>query len=95
MATPAPPSFNWELCVDLHNEILDLGWGVITEDIGAEPVLNSWWEHYFGSPEDEERRDRQFAEELGRGLHPNIIEFLKRARRAARAQVISSTIRAL
>jgi hypothetical protein len=82
--------FDWELCADLHNHILDIGWAVVSEETGWEQDPNSWWEHYFGSEDDDsdkeaddaekEEKDPRLAAELERRLHPDVIRFLKTAR---------------
>lgn len=43
------PSLNWQLCAELHNRILEIGWEVVSEETGWEPDADSWWEHYFGA----------------------------------------------
>jgi hypothetical protein len=76
----------------LHNRILDIGWAVVSEETEWEQNTDSWWEHYFGGEGDEseeeededdaekEEKDPQLAGELERRLHPDVLNFLKKAR---------------
>jgi hypothetical protein len=91
MADVQSPVFNWELCADLHNRILDIGWAAVCEETGCDDE-DSWWEHYFREESDEESEEdcddekkKQLPqaaelEELQRRLHPDVIHFLKTAK---------------
>jgi hypothetical protein len=87
--------FNWELCADLHNRILEIGWEVLTDETGWEQDMDSWWEYYFGREDDEDNddeaevekddpekdeKDPRLTEELQQRLHPDIVKFLNKAR---------------
>lgn len=64
--SPGIPVFDWKLCAELHNVILDIGWSVVRTETRHQPSTISWWEDHFGSAvpspsEDKEGKDKPKA----------------------------------
>lgn len=64
--SPGIPVFDWKLCAELHNVILDIGWSVVRTETRNQPSTIFWWEDHFGSAvpspsEDKEGKDKPKA----------------------------------
>jgi hypothetical protein len=86
-----PAVFDWELCADLHNRIIDLGWAPLLEEMDYEPDTDSWWENQFGS-NDEDSSEEESKEDSENENDPDDPETEANAQRAAQASALESRL---